>query len=254
MSIETKLTTIAENVGNVFNAGWDNGYNEGWEAGGINGYGEGKLAEYDSFWDTCQNNGNRKNYSYAFTCGWTPQNFKPKYKIILPANNYGGVGMFRWFNPTSQALDYREVKDMIDTSATTNATEMFCSARINYIDVDLSNATTLNKCFSAEWQGNLLTTLTLKVSDKCTNYSGAFGYCINLSNLTFPEDSDIAVSISFSDCPLTKASITSVINALSSSATGKTATFKKTAKEAAFTAEEWQALIATKSNWNISLV
>ena len=60
--------------------------------------------------------------------------------------------------------------------------------------------------------------------------------------------------INFSDCPLTKASFTSVINALSSMASGQTATFKKTAKEAAFTEAEWQTLISTKPNWTISLV
>jgi hypothetical protein len=31
-------------------------------------------------------------------------------------------------------------------------------------------------------------------------------------------------------------------------------TFSKKAKEAAFTADEWEALIATKPNWTISLV
>lgn len=59
--------------------------------------------------------------------------------------------------------------------------------------------------------------------------------------------------VNFPRSPLTKESFTNIINALSSSATGKKAAFKKTAKEAAFTAEEWAALIATKPNWTITL-
>jgi hypothetical protein len=53
---------------------------------------------------------------------------------------------------------------------------------------------------------------------------------------------------------LSKASIESIINALSSTTSGLTVTISKTAKEAAFTSAEWSALIATKSNWTISLV
>ena len=64
----------------------------------------------------------------------------------------------------------------------------------------------------------------------------------------------INVSISFEWLALDKASTTSVVNALSSTATGQTATFNKTAKEAAFTDTEWSELIATKSNWTISLL
>ncbi|MFR8974816.1 MAG: hypothetical protein ACLVG9_02365, partial [Eubacteriales bacterium] len=60
--------------------------------------------------------------------------------------------------------------------------------------------------------------------------------------------------ISFESCKkLTKSSITSVINGLSDTVTGKTATFNQTAKEAAFTNEEWAVLIGTKPNWTFSL-
>jgi hypothetical protein len=53
---------------------------------------------------------------------------------------------------------------------------------------------------------------------------------------------------------LSKASIESIINALSSTTSGLTVTISKTAKEAVFTTEEWATLIATKPNWTISLV
>jgi hypothetical protein len=75
-----------------------------------------------------------------------------------------------------------------------------------------------------------------------------------LTDLIFVEGSVIAVSINLQHSPLTKASFESVVAALSPTVTGQTATFSKKAKEAAFTADEWAALIATKSNWTFSLV
>lgn len=53
---------------------------------------------------------------------------------------------------------------------------------------------------------------------------------------------------------LTKASITSIIEHLSTTTSGLTLTLPKTAKEAAFTTDEWVVIVAAKSNWNISLV
>ncbi len=39
---------------------------------------------YDEFWDVFQQNGERTNYSYGFAGrGWTPENFKPKYDIVV---------------------------------------------------------------------------------------------------------------------------------------------------------------------------
>lgn len=52
-------------------------------ASGVNEvYEAGKQAEYDEFWDSYQNNGNRKKYEFAFAGnGWNPTNFKPKHPI-----------------------------------------------------------------------------------------------------------------------------------------------------------------------------
>ena len=62
MSIAEKLTTVAENVSKVYEAG--------------------KKSEYDDFWDRYQINGTRTSYSYAFAGeGWGAINFKPKYTI-----------------------------------------------------------------------------------------------------------------------------------------------------------------------------
>jgi hypothetical protein len=52
---------------------------------------------------------------------------------------------------------------------------------------------------------------------------------------------------------LSKASITSIINCLSSTTSGLSITLSKTAVDNAFTAEEWAALENTKHNWTIAL-
>ena len=74
----------------------------------------------------------------------------------------------------------------------------------------------------------------------------------------------IASSLDMKSCTLlSKASITSIINALSSTTSGLTVTLSKTAVNTAFetesggadgsTSQEWLALATTKSNWTISL-
>ena len=63
----------------------------------------------------------------------------------------------------------------------------------------------------------------------------------------------IANSLGIAESPLTKASIESIIGALSGTVTGKTLTVNAAAKQAAFTDSEWSALIGTKPNWTFSL-
>ncbi len=64
----------------------------------------------------------------------------------------------------------------------------------------------------------------------------------------------ISHSLSFERLTLSKKSITSIINVLSDTAFEQTVTFKKTAKEAAFTDDEWTELTSTKPNWTFSLI
>ena len=112
MSIADKLTTIAENQQRVYDAGYavadrhgqitaNLRYQEGLEEGYQNGYqngivdgeslgiSQGELNAYNDFWDTYQQNGNRRNYFCGFGgVGWTDKHFKPKYPIIATAADY----------------------------------------------------------------------------------------------------------------------------------------------------------------------
>lgn len=217
----------------------------------------GKKAEYDAFWDVYQENGQRTSYLGAFAgTGWTKDTFKPKYPIA-PTQTSGAWYMFFGFNalPDTEVIDFRDFAHLFDFSRVPRANSMFADAKMDYIDVDLSNATTLQSAFAqSTFMQAALTTLSLKVSEKATTYNNAFDSRLQLRNLTFKEGSVIAAKINLQWSPLTKESITSVINALSPTVTGQTCTFKKSAKEEAFTADEWATLIATKTNWTFSLV
>ena len=88
--------------------------------------------------------------------------------------------------------------------------------------------------------------------DENTLFTSTFIQCNALENLTI--DGTIGQNnFNLKDSTkLSKASIESVIDALSTTTSGLTVTFSKTAVDNAFTADEWAALKATKSNWDIT--
>ena len=245
MSIAKKLTEVAENVPKVYESGWSKGVTQGYSTGYQQGEEAGKQAEYDAFWDTFQQNGMRKNYANAFGgTGWTDTLFKPKYDIQIT----DGYMMFR----STKVTDLSNLSVLLDFSKSTNMQYMFQWAETKHIGViDMSN-------MGSKTQGMLCYTYYLRTIDKIIVHEGvtfandAFSNSTALANITF--EGVIGNSIDFQWSPLTKASITNVIEHLSSTATGQTVTFNKTAKEAAFTAEEWSELIAGKTNWTFSLV
>ena len=104
----------------------------------------------------------------------------------------------------------------------------------------------------------------MKVSEKCKEYTVAFNYCSELTHLIFKDGSNIAANINISSATkLVKESIESIIRALWDNASGRTLTLSLTAVKKAFetssganngnTSEEWLALVASKSNWTITL-
>ena len=249
MSIAEKLTSIAEKQIDVYNAGkqkgYDQGYREGEMAGWIEGEEAGRKAEYDRFWDTYQQNGKRTNYANAFGgLGWTDALFKPKYDIQI-TDSYM---MFR----NTRVTDLSNLSVLLDFSKSINMQYMFQWATTKHIGVvDMSYmAGQTHSMFG--YTDSLHTIDKIIVTERVIFSSDAFMEAQVLANITF--EGVIGSSINFQWCPLTKASITNIVEHLSATATGQTATFKKTAKEAAFTDTEWAALIADKTNWTFSLV
>lgn len=254
MTIEKRLKTIARNQQRIYDAGFaagqaaggdtDAAYNEGYDAG--------KQAEYDAFWDVYQENGNRTSYTYAFSGdGWTSENLRPKYDIKPTRVD----GMFSSSNRLL-GTDFTEMLEeagvIFDTSLCTNFTNFaqYSSPR-RFPTIDTRSATSINLMFC-----NASVTQVDKIilkEDGSQIVLNAFYLCNGLTSVDEIEgkignDFNIAKS-----AKLTNASIIKFVNALSSTSTGKTASFSKAAVNAAFTMDEWNALVATKPNWTITL-
>jgi hypothetical protein len=90
-------------------------------------------------------------------------------------------------------------------------------------------------------------------ADGSQKINQGFNACKKLMNISF--EGVIGAGISFADCPLlSRESIENVVSVLSNTTTGTTATFNKAAVNVAFTTDEWNALVATKPNWTVTLV
>lgn len=182
----------------------------------------GMQTEYDRFWDTYQDEGNRTDYTNAFSgIGWVNEIFKPKYPIDSPLK-YNQLFRFAFIT------------------------------HINY-DLNLTKMTNANLVFDSCAK---LVKIQKIITNENVTYTQWFGWCIALETIAF--DGTIGKSIDFQySTKLTKASILNIFSVLSSTVAGQTLTLSKTAVTNAFgstTATEWTNLVATKTNWTISLV
>ena len=230
MTTAEKLTKIAENQSKVFEAG--------------------QKAEYDKFWDIFQENGNKTHYSFAFAgYGWTSDVFYPKYNMKPQYTS-------SMFQQSGMEIDlvqrFEECGVTLDTSKSLQVGSMFYNTRFTRVGVIDCRGTTASISGLCSYSRYLHTIDKIIVSASHT-WGSSFVNCVALENVDF--EGVIGAAIDFKDCvKLSKASITSIINALSATTSGLTVTLSKAAKEATFTTDEWSALIATKPNWTISLV
>lgn len=244
MNIAEKLTTVAENIPKVFEAG----YNKGKSEGGGDSY-------YDAFWDAYQDYGSRRNYTYAFSYeGWNDKTFNPKYPIIATGN---ASYMFDSCQVTD--FDFVEKGITFDTSGATSLTYCFrqCKGIYRIGTIDCTGCSDLNRIFYA----CKMPVIDNFIVHENLTYTNTFDYATI-------EDITVSGTIGKNGFKLTtstlaKKSIISIINALSTTTSGLAITLSKTAVNNAFatsegasdgsTSEEWLSLIATKSNWTISL-
>ena len=243
MSIADKLKTIAENEQKVFEAG--------------------KKSEYDRFWDNYQDKGNRTDYGSGFGSCWTSDIFKPKYDIVP-------ISAYMMFNNSKMAIDLVEHLEKLgvalDFSKAPSTQYMFQSSsftRVGIIDVRAStNSRPLDATFSNCRKLITIDKIYLKTGAS-GEFNATFSNCTALENVTFEGSiTKNGLDVHWST-KLTKASIISIVNALSNTTSGLTVTLSKTAVNTAFetstganngsTSTEWTTLIGTKSNWTISL-
>jgi hypothetical protein len=228
MSIAEKLQTIAENEQRVYDAG--------------------KQAEHKAFWDGYLDNGNLRYCVYLFSGrGWNDNTFRPNHDIIA----WGDVSSM--FNNCG-TLDLKQ--RLIDCGKKLNVG----SASTNSLAFAYSGLTSVPRC---NWASASVLDRTYRDSTKLVEielvvhenlkYTNTFNGCTALVTLivsgTLGQNGfDVHWSTK-----LSKESQTNIINVLSSTTSGLTVTMSQEAKEAAFTADEWATLIATKPNWTIAL-
>lgn len=230
----------------------------------------GKQAEHDKFWNDYQQNGNRTDYMYGFSGNfWTINNFKPKYDIKPTQMVY----MFREFNNLAEtqidlvAFAEENGIEFDFTNITGQLGYAFATGGISRIGIiNLSNITNLAYSFYGAYnQKHGLQTIDKIISSETTPFlSHTFGYTKWLENVIFEGViGQNGLDLHWST-KLSKASITSIINTLSTTTSGLSITLSVTAVNNAFetstgsangsSSQEWLDLIATKSNWTISLV
>lgn len=247
-SKDEMFNTLVPKVADAYEAGKASGGNteEAFEAG--------KQAEYDRFWDSYQQNGNRTEYIGAFSgSGWNSETFKPKYKPIVPKGG-NAEKMFSRF--TLKTTDKRTsiTPEIVDFSQCTSMQYTFQDSTFDTVIADLSNATTLYGTFN---MGNGISygirSITLKVTEKCTSFNVAFAYAYNMEELFFTEDSIISANLSVKESnKLPHDSLMSIINALkdySGTTTTRTLTLHATSKALLTDTEK---AIATQKGWTIA--
>lgn len=227
-------------------------------------YDAGKEAEYQAFWDNYLNVRHCDLTFYG--AGWNDNTFKPPIGTQLIANE--GFTCAPWFGQ----CDITDLAAILEERQTT---------------IDISKAYRCDQMFY--WATELTRVPEITIGDGCTSINNFFNTCRNLvtiTKLTLPDNEDLRITNAFTGCTaleniviggtiavtgfnfssstkLTKASITSIINALSTTTSAKTITFSATAVDNAFetsesaadgqSSTEWQNLIATKTNWTIAL-
>ena len=294
---------VSEVFGAGRQEGYDKGYPEGYAKGSedtyyeayakgnddgyITGEREGKIAAYEEFepinaeleqilygedtggegfwgefWDAYQQNGNRTDYSVGFGGrGWTSKNFKPKYNII-PSTAYM---IFRENAASIDLVDFCNTHGIIiDFSKATVVNYAFYDSAFTHLGVlDFSSIKRANNLTGAFQFSKAKTVDLIKLQATEGTYANVFSDWGYAENITI-EGSINCDGVNFkASTKLTKASITSIISALSTTTSGLAVTLSKTAVNTAFetsvganngsTSEQWLNLIATKSNWTISL-
>lgn len=186
------------------------------------GYEKGKTDNYNTFWDKFQNYGKPEgaHYEHAFSYSkFDDTNYNPKYPIICRNHSNAAGSMF-------YAATITDTKVPIDLTNTTRCVGIFAYCY---------NLVTINKLIVHEGL-----TGDMSIPDSA-----------RLENVTI--EGTIVTNWNIPKAPLTRDSIQSIYNALSTTTTGKTLTLNKTAVNAAFTDDEWRALTDAKSNWTFTL-
>ena len=220
-----------------------------YQEGLVVGIEQGKQAEYDAFWDSFQQNGERTDYKNSFgTYGWTTENFKPKYDMF-PKSSYGmfsentlSIDLQATLEELGVTLDFKNCTNLNFTFFKSKFTRVgivdtrSCTSALSQVFSSCPNLHTIDKVILRDDGTSKLVPLTFTSSGK-------------IANITF--EGVIGVDFDFSaPQALTDESIQSVIDALKD-LTGETAlTVTFCAGVGAKLTDEQKATITAK-NWTL---
>lgn len=242
MSIADKLTTVADNMSKVYEAG--------------------QKSEYDKFWDNFQDYGNRTNYEKTFQgiSGFNNQNFYPKYDI-RPVGSKATYLFYGWTSITNESLKTINLKErleecgvVLDLSQATDVSYAFAYFYSRDLPtIDLTGLTTNSTLLFGDNHSNLKSIEKLILAETTPFNSNWFRSDTGLENLIV-EGTIGQNNFSVKDCTkLSKASILSILKALSLNITEtKTITFSTKHQATIETDEDckpyWQA--AKDAGWS----
>lgn len=263
MTITEKITRAKADYDEVYEAGYEKGKAEGGATSEElkEAYEQGKRAVYDERWDSIQSNGDRYIYDMFYAGrSWNDDTFEPKHDMQPTSASY----MFARSGITDLKGILERLGRTLDFSRNTTFTYIFQNSAITNIGIiDTRKSTTMEYTFNNASSLVSVDKVILKDDGSQKFGSLSFANCDDLVEIRI-EGVIGQKGFSVSACKkLSKASITSIVNALSSTTSGLSITISKTAVNNAFetaegladgsTSEEWLNLIATKPNWTISL-
>lgn len=253
------ISGICEAVSAALTKTASNSFNGGYTIGERDGRAAGIQSESNRFWNMIQLSGERTDYECAFK-GWSMETFTPKY-IVVPGNVPNGA--HRLFQLCKNLKKAEAAYVDLSNVPADGLRELFsgCYSLEEIEDIKIPANTnhyaTFYNC------AKLHTIEKIRCSASCS-WDATFVSCGELVNVTFEgEIGQNGLDLQWSS-KLSRASIESVITALSASASGKSVTLSKAAVDTAFetstnaadgtTSEAWSSLVGTKANWTVSLV
>ena len=240
MTISDKVIKIAENEAKIFE--------------------KGKQAEYDAFWDGIQNYGNRTEYSSAFRY-WGAEYVRPKYKVVPTTHVYN---MF-YGNSNLKKVEAKYFDlSQVEWGSNETRSHAYLLATCRNLDEieDIGLAPNRSYSYFAAWSTALKKVACIRLSADTAVNQMLYGLP-NLDDVVIEGEIGKSGIDLWQSTKLKHDTIVNFIDVLSNNTSGLSITFSKTAVNKAFetssgaadgsTSTEWQALIATKPNWTISL-
>lgn len=207
MLIAEKLTKIADNMPKVYEAG--------------------KEAEWNAFWDDFQDFGNRTAYNNAFQNGWTDIGFQPKWNIKPTSAGY----MFANTKIANLKKCLEDHDVVFDTSNATSVSSMFENAGnlTHCPKISTVKCSSLPSIFFANKNLISIDEIVLKSDGSQTFNDNSFKNCSSLVEIRFSGKIGNNINLSWSK-NLSMMSLSSIVDALSTSVSGKTITLPNTAR------------------------